>query len=133
MDHGLLERLVREFGLTPEVAMRLQRMSFEQAVKELETVKVQAKATYRKLAFKYHPDRNPGDAEAEVLFRALAGTLEFIEHLQMKRPTPPPFVVHFHHNTPQGPHFRPPSYSTATTSTSSGTYNAARVVHIRVN
>ena len=30
------------------------------------------KAAYRKLAMRYHPDRNPGDAEAEARFKAIS-------------------------------------------------------------
>ena len=29
------------------------------------------KSSYRKLAMRYHPDRNPGDAEAEARFKAI--------------------------------------------------------------
>ena len=30
------------------------------------------KKTYRKIAMKYHPDRNPGDAQAEANFKEAA-------------------------------------------------------------
>ena len=30
------------------------------------------KASYRKLAFKYHPDKNKGDANAEVKFKEIS-------------------------------------------------------------
>ena len=30
------------------------------------------KSAYRKLAMKFHPDRNPGDASAEAKFKAIS-------------------------------------------------------------
>ncbi|MFN5901809.1 MAG: DnaJ domain-containing protein, partial [Novosphingobium sp.] len=30
------------------------------------------KSSYRKLAMRFHPDRNPGDAEAEAKFKAIS-------------------------------------------------------------
>ncbi|SHK96389.1 molecular chaperone DnaJ [Desulfatibacillum alkenivorans DSM 16219] len=38
----------------------------------------QLKASYRKLAMKYHPDRNPGDKEAEELFKEAAEAYEVL-------------------------------------------------------
>ena len=36
------------------------------------------KRSYRRLAMKYHPDRNPGDAEAEVAFKECAEAYEVL-------------------------------------------------------
>ena len=42
------------------------------------------KSAYRKLAMKYHPDRNPGDAEAEAKFKACAEAYECLKDPQKR-------------------------------------------------
>ncbi len=39
---------------------------------------VEIKSSYRKLAMKYHPDRNPGDKEAEIRFKECAEAYEVL-------------------------------------------------------
>ncbi|GAA0278983.1 molecular chaperone DnaJ [Alteraurantiacibacter aestuarii] len=42
------------------------------------------KSAYRKLAMKYHPDRNPGDAEAEGRFKAISAAYECLKDPQKR-------------------------------------------------
>ncbi len=43
------------------------------------------KKSYRKLAMKYHPDRNPGDAEAEACFKEAAEAYEVLSDQQKRQ------------------------------------------------
>lgn len=42
------------------------------------------KSSYRKLAMKYHPDRNPGDAEAEARFKAISAAYDCLKDPQKR-------------------------------------------------
>ncbi len=43
------------------------------------------KAAYRKLALKYHPDRNPGNKEAEEKFKEAAEAYEVLSDAQKRQ------------------------------------------------
>ncbi|WP_176399668.1 DnaJ domain-containing protein, partial [Novosphingobium sp. B 225] len=42
------------------------------------------KSSYRKLAMKWHPDRNPGDAEAEGRFKSISEAYECLKDPQKR-------------------------------------------------
>ncbi|MBS0186855.1 MAG: molecular chaperone DnaJ [Planctomycetes bacterium] len=43
------------------------------------------KRSYRRLALKYHPDRNPGDAEAEIKFKEAAAAYEVLSDPEKRK------------------------------------------------
>jgi hypothetical protein len=129
MDPALIQAS-QELGVGLADVDVLRRMPFEAAVQKLEELKTRARARYRKLAFKYHPDRNPGDAKAEAMFRALGTVLGEIDKLRVERPPPLPqtvTVVQFYPGaTPFGGTIRIQGVTTTTTH-----YNARRVAYIK--
>jgi len=135
MDPVLIQAS-QELGVTRAEVEALRRMPFEAAVRRLADLKQVAKDRYRKLAFIYHPDRNPGDAKAEAMFRAIGTVLKEVEGLRVERPRPQPvMVVQFY--PPQAPMrggtvtIRGTIRQGTGTSTTASTYDARRVAYIR--
>jgi molecular chaperone DnaJ len=73
------------------------------------------KKSYRKLAQKYHPDKNPGDAQAELKFKEIAEAYEILGNPDKRKgyDTPSnPFVNHWDFNPFGGFNgFHAPKYS----------------------
>jgi hypothetical protein len=134
MDKALFRNLAAEMCVTKQRVTNIHAASsFEEAKKRLEALKVDAKAAYKRLAFKYHPDRNPGDAEAEAKFKALGAVLKEVEGLEVQPPRPQPTPVQpppttYYSRRPGGPSI----FTTATNTANTGVgYDARRVVFIR--
>ncbi len=65
--------------------MATQRDYYEILNVERSASAEQIKRAYRKLAMKYHPDRNPGDAEAEQRFKEAAEAYEVLADADKRR------------------------------------------------
>lgn len=80
----LVNQLAAEFGFTPEVLTKLRQTPYPQSAQALTGLQQKARAAYKKLAFKYHPDRNPDDPEgAAERFKLLPQVLQDIENLRV--------------------------------------------------
>lgn len=143
-DVQLARQLAAEFGATPKRLDRLRHTPFPQAVKDLAELKREVKAAYKKLAFKYHPDRNPDDPEgAEARFKLLSHVLREIEGLQVRPPQRQvvrrmvfvpgygPGVISVNAGVGYGHVVTATNSGTATTTTSPA-YDARRVAFIRI-
>lgn len=142
MDQQILFQVARALDATPERLQQIARLpTFELACKALEELKTEVHKRYKKLAFEWHPDRNPGDPEAEAKFKALGQVLKELDKLQLQRPQPVFHrVVHFYPASPYGG-----TVTTSTTTTGFGAwhpfdatttgparhYDARRVVFIK--
>lgn len=137
MDQVTGDQIAAQLGLTPDRVQALRRLPYEKALVDLDELKKEARSRYRKLVFKWHPDRNPNDPKATEKLTDLAQVLRTIEGLKLQRQAPPPAMhVHFQYVRAPVVHVRAPSYSTSTststsTSASTVTYNAGRVVFVR--
>jgi hypothetical protein len=117
MDKQLVLRVMNELGAGPQhLQERVQSQpNYELACKALEELKADARKRYKELALKWHPDRNPGNPEAETLIKALNRIIADLDKLQLRPPQPRPVmrVVHFHRTWPGG--------GSATTTSAAGT------------
>mgnify|MGYP001172864004 CR=1 FL=1 len=130
MDPQLVREVMVALDATPERIQQLCRIPYPQAVEGLKTIKAEAHKKYKKLAFEWHPDRNPGDTKAEARFKILGAVLADLDKLQLRPPAPVVQYIHFPAVSPFGSSVSFTSTSASTTSTMG--YNAVRVAFIRV-
>lgn len=138
--------LAAELGVTQQALLYIrQAPNFPEAERRLEELKAAVTKQFRKLGFKYHPDRNPDDPEATARFKFLNEMVQQVQKwgVQAKpRPMPRPntsMQVVFHRAGPVSTTAAPTSssvfqkaYSSTTSNTTTGSYDARRVVFIRV-
>ncbi len=80
----LTQQLAIELGATSERLDQIRRTPYPQAAQSLEELKGEVRGAYKKLAFKYHPDRNPEDLEGSAeRFKALSQAMREIESIQV--------------------------------------------------
>ncbi len=77
----------------------------------------EVKQAYRRLAKKYHPDRNPGDAEAAKKMQAINAAYEQIKNPEKARPDPgqgyygyDPYGRSYRQERSQGDHYQQAAY-----------------------
>lgn len=142
MDRQLALAIAAELGASPGRVQHIRSLPLQQAVQAIEQLKADVKKAVKRLALKYHPDRNPDRVEwATERFKVLMAVVAEIEGLRVVARQPPPIqrTVQWTHTS---------ATSTATTVNFHGgyfrwvtqparpapgaNYDATRVVFIRV-
>jgi hypothetical protein len=131
MNPQLVREVMEALDATPERIRQLTTLPFPKAVESLNIIKEEAKKRYKKLAFEWHPDRNPSDPIAEERFKTLGAVMADLNKLQFRPPPPVVQYVHFPAVSPFGSSVSFTYSPTSATTTSVG-YNAVRVAFIRV-
>lgn len=98
--------VLSSLGFTPEAIAALQRLpTLGLAEERLEMMKTAAKALFRKYAFEWHPDRNPGDPSAAERIRLLIAVHERIQGFRVQPSQPVQVLaVSFHYYPPTNPY-----------------------------
>ncbi len=119
MDRKLILNAMAALNVTPDRLHKLRMIPFPEAVRKLESIKVEARKLYKQLAFKWHPDRNPDDPNVEDQFKALGAVLADLEKLRIQPPVQPPMMrfVYYPQASPFGSSIAYATTTTATTTT----------------
>ena len=126
MDRQLILDAMTALNASPQRIQLLRTMPFQQAVNALEAIKIEAHKLYKKMAFEWHPDRNPDDPSAEDRFKALGLVLADLEKLSVRSPPRPVRYVQYVYFPSVSPFGSSVTYTTTSTSPTS-TVNVAWV------
>lgn len=145
MDKTLAVAIAAELGMTPQRLQAIRQMGYQQAVQAMDRLKADVKKASKRLALKYHPDRNqanPGPATAK--FKMVMAVLQEVQGLRVvpQKPVQPVQYAQWHGSvqwinpvtstqvTPQTGYFQ---WATQPPKSAPGSaYDATQVVFIQV-
>lgn len=134
MNQETLVRALGHLGVDAQVLDHLRRIPFQQAVKDLTTLKAEVKTRYKKLAFELHPDRTGGDEAKTKLFSEVTEANRWFQELKLHPPPPRQVVqvVRVQHFPQRSPYSGTINWTnTTSTTTTTTSYNATKVAFIR--
>jgi hypothetical protein len=84
VDKTLAVAIAAELGMTPQRLQAIRQMGYQQAVQAMEQLKADVKRASKRLALKYHPDRNQADpGPATAKFKMVMAVLQEVQSLRV--------------------------------------------------